>query len=199
MQLFGTLVAAIGAVVMMASSTLAAPQATTPVSVDTAAVKDASIYFSGTGCAQCPNGNCFECTWGHNSTLTAFTGARSMGRALIGFQLPFDGSLVKTCILQIPAFSTPNTGNIVVNINSAENKNWDENTVNGYNAPAIYGQVASVNVPAYQNMQAVDISYACRSAQSGSMSIYLSSTGPQFSFWSKDSGNPAILHVTKYA
>ncbi|KAJ2766969.1 hypothetical protein IWQ57_004145 [Coemansia nantahalensis] len=197
MQLIGSTAAAIGAVFMMASSVFALPQST-PVQTDVAAIKDSTIYYSGTGCPTCPNGNCFECTWGNNNTLTAFTGMRSLGRALIGFQLPYDGSLVKTCTIQIPAFSTPLTADTVVTINRAENKDWEEATVNGYNAPAIYSEVASVTVPAGQNLGPVDISYACRSAQRGALSVYFSASGPMYSFWSKNSGNPAILHVTRY-
>ncbi|KAJ1726000.1 hypothetical protein LPJ61_005491 [Coemansia biformis] len=198
MQLLAPVTIAIGAALMMASSAFAAPQPVAVAATSVPALKDATIYRSGTGCSQCPNSDCNQCTLGTSTTLSASLGARSLVQSIIGFQLPYDGSLVKTCTIQIPAFSKPNTVPVTITINNAEHKDWSDATINGANAPAVWSQVTSVTIPAYANAGPIDISTACRNAQRGSFSVYFSSPGTEYSFWSKESGNPAILTFTPY-
>ncbi|KAJ2777120.1 hypothetical protein H4R18_005318 [Coemansia javaensis] len=186
---------------VLAATALAAaalPQEVATLNAAIPAAKDATIVISSSSCPACPESNCNKCTWGTNSTLATSTSATTVMRALIGFTLDFDGSLVKTCTLQIPGFDPKTTVDGTINVNQAENKDWDEATVDGENAPAVWGQAASVAVPAYSNLPAVDISQICRSSQNRQFSVYLTSPGTQYTIPSKDSGNPAILQVVRY-
>ncbi|KAJ1721178.1 hypothetical protein LPJ53_004279 [Coemansia erecta] len=165
--------------------------------VDTPAVKDSTIYRSTVSCPDCPDRNCYKCTLGYNNTLLANTGGLAYISALVGFDMPVKGSSVKSCTVQIPAFTTPLQSAITVVISKAASSDWDEATVDGENAPAIGDQIASVEVPAFNNLAAVDITPACQSAKNKKFSIYFNAQFGRFEFWSKDSGNPAILHITK--
>ncbi|KAJ1938336.1 hypothetical protein FBU59_004469 [Linderina macrospora] len=168
------------------------------LSQSTPATKDSTIMRSTVSCAGCPNNNCYECTLGHDQTLVANTGGLAYIRALIGFTLPYDGSLVKSCQIQIPAFTKPLQADTTVLIWQAVSSNWNEDTVTANNAPDAGGQVASVTVPANNNLGPVDITPACRNATSGQLSIYIGTQFNRIEFWSKDSGNPAILHVDRF-
>ncbi|ORX67788.1 hypothetical protein DL89DRAFT_36474 [Linderina pennispora] len=167
-------------------------------SQSTPATKDSTIMRSTVSCPDCPNRNCYECTLGHNNTLVANTGGLAYIRALIGFTLPYDGSLVRSCQIQIPAFTQPLQSDITVVFWQAVSSNWDESTVTANNAPDAGGQVATVTVPANNNMGPVDITGACRNATSGQFSVYIGTQFGRIEFWSKDSGNPAILHVDRF-
>ncbi|KAJ2777121.1 hypothetical protein H4R18_005319 [Coemansia javaensis] len=191
MQLLSTVAAfALAAAALVTAQP--APTTTVP------ATKDATIVQSSSSCPACPQSNCNKCTWGTGKTLSASLGANTRTRALIGFTLPYDGSLVKSCFLQMPGFDPKNSVGVTVQINQAEHKDWTEATVNGENAPATWTQGTNVAVAAYNNLPAVDISQICRSSQNRQFSIYISSPGTEFKFPSKESGNPAILHVTRY-
>ncbi|KAJ2855961.1 hypothetical protein J3B02_001882 [Coemansia erecta] len=154
-----------------------------------------TIYRSTVSCPDCPDRNCYKCTLGHENKLIANTGGLAYLGALVGFEMPVDGSNVKSCKVQIPAFSTPLQSPVTVVVSKAESSYWSEDTVDGENAPALGDEIASVDVPAYNNLPAVDITPACQAAINGKFSIYFNARFGHFEFWSKDSGNPAILHV----
>ncbi|KAJ1823035.1 hypothetical protein LPJ56_000345 [Coemansia sp. RSA 2599] len=162
---------------------------------DRPAVKDSTIFRSTVSCPDCPDRNCYKCTLGHDSKLKANTGGLAYISALVGFEMPTDGSNVESCTVQIPAFSTRLQSPITVVVSNAASSDWPEDTVNGENAPALGDEIASVDVPAYNNLPAVDITPACQAAVDGKFSIYFNARFGSFEFWSKDSGNPAILHV----
>ncbi|KAJ2077427.1 hypothetical protein H4R24_005135 [Coemansia sp. RSA 988] len=163
--------------------------------IDTPAVKDSTILRSTTNCPQCPESNCYKCTLGHNNTLVASSGGLAFLQSLVGFDMPVTGTQVESCRVQIPAFLTHQYPLTVI-ISSAAATNWDEDTVDGSNAPASGDIITSVDVPAFNNLGAVDISSACKAAVNGEFSIYFSAGSNRYEFWSKDSGNPAILHIT---
>ncbi|KAJ1856624.1 hypothetical protein H4R99_004897 [Coemansia sp. RSA 1722] len=189
MRFYNTLLALAGT---LAATVYAAK---TTSGFDTPAVKDSTIYRSTVSCPDCPDRNCYKCTLGHEDKLIANTGGLAYLSALVGFEMSTDGSNVKSCTVQIPAFSTRLQSPITVLVSKAESSDWSEDTVNGENAPATGDVIASVDVPAYNNLPAVDITPACQVAVDGKFSIYFSASFDHFEFWSKDSGNPAILHV----
>ncbi|KAJ2728723.1 hypothetical protein IW152_005886 [Coemansia sp. BCRC 34962] len=152
---------------------------------------------STVSCTNCPNNNCYECTLGYDQKLVANTGGLAFVQALIGFKMPVSGSSVSSCTIQIPAFTTPLQYPITVQFFTAALSDWDEDTVTANNAPAAGTLINSVEVPAYNNLVATDITAACQSAGSdGEFSVYLGAQFGHFEFWSKDSGNPAIIHIT---
>ncbi|KAJ1962452.1 hypothetical protein GGI12_002645 [Dipsacomyces acuminosporus] len=112
--------------------------------------------------------------------------------------MPVDGSLVANCTLQIPAFKTQQSYPVTLQFAHATSSNWNEDTVTAENAPESGAQFATVTVPPYSNLGPVDITQACRWANSGQFSIYIGTQSGGVEFWSKDSGNPAILHITTY-
>ncbi|KAJ2448271.1 hypothetical protein EV183_005527 [Coemansia sp. RSA 2336] len=164
--------------------------------IDTPAVKDSTILRSTVSCANCPESNCYKCTLGHDKTLVANTGGLAFIQSLIGFHMPVDASRVTNCTVQIPAFTTQHENPFTVVVAQAASSDWNEDTVNGENAPASGSQIAQVDVPAYANLGPVDITPACKSAVNGEFSVYFGSRIGRYEFWSKDSGNPAILHIT---
>ncbi|KAJ2329987.1 hypothetical protein GGI00_003820 [Coemansia sp. RSA 2681] len=166
---------------------------------DTPATKDSTIMRSTVSCPDCPNSNCYECTFGHNITLVANTGGLAFIQALIGFKMPVKGSSVASCYIQIPAFTTPLQYPVTVQAFTAASSDWDEDTVTANNAPAAGTLVNSVEVSAFNNLGPFDITAACQTAaKNGKFSVYLGAEFGHFEFWSKDSGNPAILHITTH-
>ncbi|KAJ2001682.1 hypothetical protein GGI02_004903 [Coemansia sp. RSA 2322] len=162
----------------------------------TPATKDSTIMRSTVSCPNCPDRNCYECTLGHNTTLVANTGGLAFIQSLIGFKMPVDGSSVASCSIQIPAFTTPLQYPVTVQIFKADSSSWNEDTVTANNAPAPGNMVTSVLVPAYNNLPATDITAACQAADNRKFSVYIGTQFDRIEFWSKDSGNPAILHIT---
>ncbi|KAI7819880.1 hypothetical protein BX661DRAFT_146984 [Kickxella alabastrina] len=162
------------------------------------ATKDSTILRSTVSCPSCPENNCYKCTLGNATTLVANTGGLAYSRALIGFQMSVPGSSITSCSIQIPAFVAPLQAPITVVIGRAESSWWSEDRVTGENAPEELEEVASVDVPAFNNLGPTDITKACQKAVNGSFSVYFSARFGHFEFWSKNSGNPAILHVTTY-
>ena len=161
------------------------------------AVKDSTILRSTVSCPECPDHNCYKCTLGHNDTLQANTGGLAYVRSLIGFELPVPPDQVTKCTVQVPAFTKLPQFELDVTVAAATSSDWDEDTVDGENAPDSGDVFNTVNVPALSNLPAFDVTPACKSASNGGQfSIYLSTKSDSFSIWSKDSGNPAILHVT---
>ncbi|KAJ2822072.1 hypothetical protein GGI24_004040 [Coemansia furcata] len=181
----------VGDDVVYSSSVSPSGQYTTP------ATKDSTIMRSTVSCPNCPNYNCYECTLGHNLTLVASTGGLAYIQALIGFKMPVSGSSVASCSIQIPAFTTPLQYPVTAQFFTAASSDWNEDTVTANNAPAVGTLINSVTVPAYNNLAASDITAACQTATSdGEFSVYIGTQFDRFEFWSKDSGNPAILHIT---
>ncbi|KAJ2845338.1 hypothetical protein IWW36_004821 [Coemansia brasiliensis] len=163
--------------------------------IDTPAIKDSTILRSTVSCANCPESNCYKCTLGHEQTLEANTGGLAFIQSLIGFHMPVDASQVTNCTIQIPAFTTQHEYPLTVVVSQAAASDWDEDTVDGENAPAPGNQIAEAEVPAFANLGPVDITPACQSAVNGEFSVYFGSKTDHYKFWSKDSGNPAILHI----
>lgn len=180
------------------SSALAAATGPTkdPIRFDRPAVKDSTILRSTVSCPYCPDRNCYKCTLGHNKTLEANTGGLAYVRALIGFEMPVAGSDVTSCLLQIPAFTKPLEYPITVQIFKAQSDGWNEDSADGENAPEAGDLVATMDVPAHFNMGPTAITSACQAAPAnGRFSIYIATKFGHIEFPSKDSGNPAIIHV----
>ncbi|ORX67766.1 hypothetical protein DL89DRAFT_268980 [Linderina pennispora] len=162
----------------------------------TQATKDATIVRSTASCPDCPNSNCNECAQGLRKTLVANTGGLAYIRMIIGFTLPVEKSQVRACHLSLPGFVIPLKSNVTVNFWQAVSSDWDEATITGNNAPDAGAQIASVTVPANTNMTAVDITPACLNAdEEGNFSVYVGTQFDRIELWSKESGNPAILHI----
>lgn len=165
--------------------------------IDRPAVKDSTILRSTTNCPQCPDQNCNRCTLGHEEILEANRGARAFMQSLIGFELPVPADQVTACSVQTPAFTKLPEIDIDVTVAAATSSDWDEDTVNGENAPDSGVYFNTVHVPALSNLPAFDVTEACKAAdEDGQFSIYLAINTGSMAIWSKDSGNPAILHVT---
>lgn len=163
------------------------------------ALKDSTIFRSTEVCESCPNKSCYECTLGHNETLRVQTGGVAYIRSLIGFRLPVPATSVTKCTVQFPGFVTLPQKNINVTVSRAMSSNWDEDTVNGENAPIMGVVFNSVEVEAESNLPAIDVTFACKkAAKDRRFSIFLGAQSGSFAVWSKDSGNgnPAILHIT---
>lgn len=192
---FGNYLQIFSALAMVVGIVTAAPGG----KVSQPASKDATILRSSTGCPQCPESNCYKCTLGHDDTLEASLGARAFVNFLVGFELTVPTSKIKECTVQFPAFTKPRPAPVNVTISRAKSSDWDEDTVNGENAPEPDARFASYPVDAYANMGALDITPACKAADDqGRFTIAVGTETGGIEIWSKDSGNPAILHV-KYA
>lgn len=103
---------------------------------------------------------------------------------------------VTECTVQTPAFTRLPQSPLEVTVAAAKTSDWDEETVSGGNAPEDDGVFNTVSVPALSNLPAFDVTPACKASGDGQFSIYLGVESGSFEIWSKDSGNPAILHVT---
>ncbi|KAL4888932.1 hypothetical protein BDV59DRAFT_196036 [Aspergillus ambiguus] len=166
---------------------------------DTPATKDSTIYRSTVNCPQCPDGNCYKCTLGHNDTLIANTGGLAYLRWLVGFELPAETTAadVTACTVQFPGLVTPVAAAFNVTVAPATSSDWDEDSVTGENAPDAGDVFTNVEVPAYAHLPALDVTPACQGADGqGAFSIYVGTVFGRMEVWSKDSGNPAILHVS---
>ncbi|KAJ1664886.1 hypothetical protein IW140_003705 [Coemansia sp. RSA 1813] len=163
---------------------------------DAPATKDSTIMRSTVSCPDCPDRNCYKCTLGHDDKLTVNTGGLAFNQALVGFTLPVDASEVTQCMVQIPAFVTPLQYPLNITVYLAASSDWDEDTVDGENAPQAGAQVAIVTVPASFNPAPIAITQACQAADANrQFSIYFGAQFGYYQFWSKDSGNPAIISV----
>ncbi|KAE8138557.1 hypothetical protein BDV38DRAFT_244095 [Aspergillus pseudotamarii] len=173
---------------------------TSSVAIDTPATKDSTIFRSTVSCPTCPDHNCYKCTLGHDATLEANTGGLAYIRSLIAFQLPVPAASITACTVQFPAFTKPLDAPVNVTAAQALSSDWDEDTVTGENAPDSGEVLTEIGVPAYANMGAIDVTPACKGAdEDGNFSIFLGTKFGRIEVWSKDSGNPAILHITSSA
>ncbi|KAJ2801707.1 hypothetical protein H4R20_003572 [Coemansia guatemalensis] len=182
------------AVIALVATTLATVVVAESRNITTPAVQDATILRSSTTCAECPESDCNKCALGRNNTLVASTGV-SYYQALVGFHMPVAAFQVKSCSVQIPAMLR-NDKTINVIISQAGTASWSEDTVNSGNAPNFGNVIASVQLPPYNNLGPVDVTTACRSAIEGEFSLYFAAGTERYEFWSRDSGNPALLHIT---
>ncbi|KAI5456915.1 hypothetical protein BGZ63DRAFT_395097 [Mariannaea sp. PMI_226] len=161
------------------------------------AIKDSTILRSTVSCPDCPERNCYLCTLGHDKTLHANTGGLAFVRSIIGFKLPVPAKEVTKCSVQVPAFTQLPQFPINVTVAAAKSSTWNEDTIDGENAPDSGETFNTVQVPALSNLPAFDVTPACKAASKDrQFSIYLGAQFGSFDIWSKDSGNPAILHVT---
>jgi hypothetical protein len=171
----------------------------TSLAIERPAIKDSTIFRSTISCANCPDRNCYKCTLGHESTLKANTGGLAYIRSLIGFQLPVPSTSISLCTVQFPAFTAYIQAPVNVTVSQALFSNWDENTVTAENAPESGDIFREVEVEAYANMPALDITPACQGADGdGNFSIYLGTRFGWIEVWSKDERSPAILHITTF-
>ncbi|EEQ31333.1 hypothetical protein McanMca71_004556 [Microsporum canis] len=184
----------ISALAMVANVATASPPPLNELSRP--ALKDSTILRSTVSCPDCPERNCYKCTLGHNNTLLANTGGLAYIRTLVGFQLPVPTKKVKKCTVQFPAFVQRIQTAINVTVSEAMSSNWDEDTVTGENAPDSGEPFSSLLVPALNNMGPLDVTQACKAAaDNGDFSIFVGTQFGRIEIWSKDSGNPAILHT----
>ncbi|KAL3461489.1 hypothetical protein BJX64DRAFT_260680 [Aspergillus heterothallicus] len=163
------------------------------------AIKDSTILRSTVSCTACPDNDCYKCTYGLENNLRANTGGLAWIRSLVGFQLPegMNPSAVTQCTVQFPAFTRLPQYDINLTVVPAVSSDWDEETVNGNNAPASTDDVSIIPVPALTNPPLIDVTNACQGAdEDGQFSIYVGADFGSFEIWSKDSGNPAVLHIT---
>jgi hypothetical protein len=161
------------------------------------ALKDSTILRSTVSCMNCPDLNCYKCTLGHNDTLQANTGGLAYIRSIVGFKLPVAASSVTKCTVQMPAFTKLPEYPVNVTVARAKSSTWTEDTIDGENAPDAGDVFNTVNVPALSNLPAFDVTPACKkAAKNGGFSIYLGTESGSFAIWSKDSGNPAVLHIS---
>ncbi|KAF7596626.1 hypothetical protein BBP40_000548 [Aspergillus hancockii] len=170
---------------------------TASFAIDRPAIKDSTIFQSTMGCVNCPDNDCYKCTRGHENTLQASTGGLPQIRSLIGFQLPVASTSVKACTVQFPAFTTYLQTSVNITVSRALSSSWDEDTITAENTPESSDVFRQIEVEAYANMGAIDITPACQRADAdGNFSIYLGTRLGWFEIWSKDARSPAVLHIT---
>ncbi|KAJ2156630.1 hypothetical protein GGF46_005052 [Coemansia sp. RSA 552] len=187
MQLFGSLIAAASAL-LLASSASAANYAGP-------AAKDSTIMRSTVSCPDCPESNCYKCTLGNEDTLKANTGGLAFIMSLIGFDHGLDGHSIVSCNVTVPAFTRLSPQEIGVNVYNGGAFDWDESTVTSETVPGPGDLIAQITVPSYGNIGTIDITPACQAAVDGKFNIFFGSASGSYEFWSKDSGNPAILRA----
>ncbi|KAL4985551.1 hypothetical protein BDW68DRAFT_140427 [Aspergillus falconensis] len=163
-------------------------------------VKDSTILRSTVSCPDCPERNCYQCRYGSEKNLRANTGGLAWIRSLVGFRLDLPEDIysddITKCTIQFPAFTTLPKSAFNLTVTPAVSSDWDEVTVNGENAPASTDDIAVYPVPALTNPPLLDVTEACLLADGdGQFSIYLGAEFGSYEIWSKDSGNPAVLHV----
>ncbi|KAL4810757.1 hypothetical protein BDV18DRAFT_127939 [Aspergillus unguis] len=162
------------------------------------AIKDSTIIRSTVSCAECPDHDCYQCRYGQTNTLRANTGGLAWLRSLVAFRLPEDvnpSDIIK-CTVQFPAFVKLPEYAFNMTMVPAVSSNWDEITVTGTNAPSWWDDAVLYHVPAYTNPPLLDVTDACwNAAVDGQFSIYIGSQSGSYEIWSKESGNPAVLHV----
>lgn len=166
--------------------------------VNRPATKDSTIMRSTVSCADCPGNDCYQCTYGSGDRLRANTGGLAWIRSIVGFKIPgeVDPSTITQCTVQFPAFTKLPEYGFNLTVSPAVSSDWDEATVNGNNAPPSTDAINVIPVPALTNPPLLDITDACKSGgDDGQFSIYIGAEFGSFEIWSKDSGNPAILHI----
>lgn len=127
------------------------------------------------------------------------TRAAWLTSGLIGFQLLVPGSSVTSCTVQSPMFRSTAQYFVDLTISQAASSYWDEDTVDGENAPDSQDPFTKIHVrPDHTNLKPIDITPACQGAASdGQFSIYVATEfGSLKDIESKDSGNPAISRIT---
>ncbi len=167
--------------------------------VNRPAIKDSTVMRSTVSCTDCPDNDCYQCTYGSGDKLRANTGGLAWIRSIVGFKIPeeVDSSTITQCTVQFPAFTRLPEYGFNLTVSPAVSSDWDEATVNGNNAPPSTDAINIFPVPALTNPPLLDITDACKAAgDDGQFSIYIGAEFGSFEIWSKDSGNPAVLHIS---
>ncbi|KAL4911282.1 hypothetical protein BDW74DRAFT_172748 [Aspergillus multicolor] len=163
-------------------------------------VKDSTILRSTVTCVECPERSCYQCRYGAETNLRANTGGLAWIRSLVGFRLDLPEDRypddITKCTVQFPAFTKLPEAAFNLTVSPAVSSDWDEVTVNADNAPASTDDLTVYHVPALTNPPLLDVTNACWLAgDDGQFSIYLGAEFGSYEIWSKDSGNPAVLHI----
>ncbi|KAG0221785.1 hypothetical protein BGW41_006532 [Actinomortierella wolfii] len=170
----------------------------------TPAIKDSTVVFYWFTCWECPDNECSKCRFGNDPILTIQAGGRADTRALVGFTLPDEvlapSSEITSCSIQFPPFAYPLEFGGKFHVFLADSSDWEEEAVSRETAPGReYDPLADIEVLSYENLGPIDVTPACQKVQGsadGQFSIYLTTEIGYHTIWSKDSGNPATLHVT---
>lgn len=170
----------------------------------TKATKDATVVNSVLKtCKACPKSECTRCTRGYEDTLdissnpNANPKLKSTHRALIGFRLP-DVPVyeIEACYLEFPDFIRARNSPIELKF-AFTDSDWDEDKVDGRNAPDLTFPFKRVEVEAgSKNIGLVDATVACTQGEvNGEFSIYIEAADGSIKLPSRDAGYPAVLHV----
>ncbi|KAF9301591.1 hypothetical protein BGZ74_006544 [Mortierella antarctica] len=171
----------------------------------TEATKDATVVNSVLKtCKACPRSECSLCNHGYDDTLVISSNPkanpklRSTLRALIGFKLPdVPVNEIEACYLEFPDFTRQRNSPIELKFAYTGSNDWDEDTVNGRNAPDITFAFKRTEVSAGdKNMGLIDATKACTMGEiDGEFSIFIEAVDGIVKIPSRDSGEPALLHV----
>ncbi|KAG0035909.1 hypothetical protein BGZ82_004937 [Podila clonocystis] len=171
----------------------------------TEATKDATVVNSVLKtCKSCPRSECTRCNHGYDDTLdissnpNANPRLRSTHRALIGFKLPkVSVKEIEACYLEFPDFTRQRNSPIELKFAFTGSNDWDEDTVDGHNAPDIASPFKRTEVPAgSKNMGVIDATKACTEGEiDGEFSIFIEAVDGSVKIPSRETGQPALLHV----
>ncbi|KAJ2002773.1 hypothetical protein GGI04_001541 [Coemansia thaxteri] len=131
---------------------------------------------------------------GGQSTLVTFKGNRDYERILLGFNLPSqvkDPSQITKCVLNVPVPKDAPDQDYALTAYAASS-NWDEDTVNAATKITSIRQLGSVNIPSGQNPGSIDVTGACQAAAEGKFSMFVDTSQPLVTFYSRDSGKPTF-------
>ncbi|KAG0221784.1 hypothetical protein BGW41_006531 [Actinomortierella wolfii] len=173
----------------------------------TVTTKDSTIRRSNQTCSNCPDRLCSKCRYGKDPTLMVHWGFKDCIQVLVGFVLPKEAltssSEITACSIQFPPFTYPPYRGDNVTITVAKSSDWEEDTVSAETAPEAEegGPLVIIEVPPFTHLGPIDVTPVCQKAKGsadGQFSIYLGTANylGYYELWSKDSGKPAILHVT---
>ncbi|KAJ2504833.1 hypothetical protein GGF44_003110 [Coemansia sp. RSA 1694] len=132
---------------------------------------------------------------GNQGTLTSFKGNKDYRRILLGYDLPAkvkDPSLITKCVLHVPVPKDSPGQDYSLTAYTASS-NWDEDSVNGDTKITSVYELTTVNVGKGQNPGAIDVTGACQAAAEGKFSMYVDTSQPLVTFYSKESaGKPTF-------
>ncbi|KAF9331605.1 hypothetical protein BG006_005546 [Podila minutissima] len=156
----------------------------------TEATTDATIMNSVLKtCKACPRSECSLCSHGYDDTLVISSNPkanpklRSTLRALIDFKLPdVPVNEIEACYLEFPDFTRQRNSPIELKFAYTGSNDWDEGTVNGRNAPDI---TITFKWTEACTMGEID----------GEFSIFIEAVDGIGKIPSRNSGEPALLHV----
>jgi len=170
----------------------------------TKATKDATVINSVLKtCKACPRSECTRCTRGYEDTLDISSNPnanpkfKSTHRALIGFKLPdVPVHEIEACYLEFPDFTRARNSPIELKFAFTDSY-WDEDKVDGRNAPDVTFPFQRVEVKAgSSNIGLVDATQACTQGEiDGEFSIFIEAVDGGVKLPSRDVGYPVLLHV----